>query len=351
MNKIDLKEFLPEELKQQFIHLNIPVYRTGQVLNWLYHKKVLNFSQMSNLPQNLRALLNEKFSITNLTQVKQLTAGDRTEKMVFSLLDGKLIETVFIPSIHRNTICLSTQVGCPLDCKFCATAKGGFERNLTTGEIIEQILQIESKHDRINNIVFMGMGEALLNYENVLKAVRIINHNQGLNIAARKITISTCGIVPAIYKLSNERLQIELSISLHAADNKLRTKLMPINKKYPLKELIKAGKIFSRRTKRIITFEYILIKGVNDSELLADKLIKLVKGFDCKVNLIAYNPVEKTRFKAPQAKTVENFSLILKMAGIKVFLRRPRGQDIQAGCGQLRSGQIKSTQYTLSRLN
>lgn len=340
MDKLNIKAFLPQKLKNKFADLGIEAYRASQVLNWLYKKKVNDFSAMTNLPAELKKILDKNFYINKLTLVKQLKSSDGTEKFLFSLADNKLIETVYIPTHERSTICLSTQVGCPLQCAFCASAQSGYERNLETDEIVNQIIFLEQNNYKINNVVFMGMGEPLLNYDNVLTALRIINDKDGLNIAARKITISTSGIIPAIKRLEREKLQFELSVSLHAPSDDLRTALMPINKKYPLKSLIAACVEYKKQTKRLITFEYILLNAINDTEEQAHKLVNLLKGFDCKVNILNFNPVQEAKFMTTTQQQADKFCAFLTRAKVKAFMRTPRGKDIEAACGQLRKRQI-----------
>ncbi|MBI2447340.1 MAG: 23S rRNA (adenine(2503)-C(2))-methyltransferase RlmN, partial [Candidatus Omnitrophica bacterium] len=256
-------------------------------------------------------------------------------------------ESVLIPhdirEHARNTVCLSTQVGCAYGCKFCASGKTGFVRDLTAGEIVEQLvwIQREIRPDRVNNIVFMGMGEPLANYDNVMKAVRIINSPSCAAIGSRKITISTCGLVPGIKRLPAENIQIELSVSLHAPDDRTRSLILPVNKKFPVAILISACREYVRKTNRQITFEYILISGVNDSTIQAEELGRLLKGLNCKLNLIPYNKIEGLDFKSPSAEAVSDFRTALFHAGVKSFIRQARGQDIAGACGQLRLRKMK----------
>jgi 23S rRNA (adenine2503-C2)-methyltransferase len=294
---------------------------------------------MTDLPLDLRRRLKEKFYILSFNVARRLKSKDKTEKFLLQLKDNNLIEAVTIPTEKRITGCISTQVGCKFACRFCASGLLGFKRNLTCGEMIEEVLWLKDKssHKKLTHLVFMGMGEPLDNYDNVVKAVRIINSDYGFNIGARRITISTCGIIPAIERLAHESLQIELSISLHAADDQTRSMLLPINKKYPIHELIQTCKDYTRRTKRQITFEYVLIKDINSDLQNALKLVTILKNLRlCKVNLIPANPVKEYNIEPPDRLGIFEFRNYLSRHSINVTLRRPRGQDIEAACGQLR---------------
>jgi 23S rRNA (adenine2503-C2)-methyltransferase len=294
---------------------------------------------MSDIPSSLRNKLKENFSLEELKIMRTaISKIDGTTKYLFQLPDKQTIETVLIPHPNRNTICVSTQVGCKFACKFCASGQIGFKRNLLTGEIIDQILCVKnSQHlKRINNLVFMGIGEPLDNYDNVIKAIRTINSPSGLNIGARKITISTSGIIPSIKKLADENIQIELSISLHSADNKTRTELMPVNKKYPLPDLIDILKYYQQKTNRQITFEYLLLKKINDSLSDIKKLADLTRLLDCKVNLISFNQTNNQNFIPTTKEETTDFQNKLREAKVKVTVRKSKGTDIEAGCGQLK---------------
>lgn len=336
MPKQDIKNFSLEELKQEMPRLKEPAYRAEQVFFWLYKKGVENFDAMVNLPKSLRDKLGETYYITTLKLAKHLKSFDGTEKFAFELFDGNFIETVLIYAKGRKTICLSTQVGCKYGCFFCATGIKTFVRNLTVSEIINQILflQFKFKHT-ITNYVFMGMGEPLDNYENLSKAILIMNHFRGLDIGARRITISTCGLIPGIEKLKNLKLQVNLSVSIHASNCRLRNELMPVNKKYPLEKLISACGDFIKKTGRMVTFEYILIKGKNDSFKNANELATLIKNLKAKVNLMPYSVVQCLPFRSPSKRDVEGFCNRLLKYGIKTTIRESKGNDIQAACGQL----------------
>jgi len=293
---------------------------------------------------SLRQLLKENFHISDLKLIKTSKSYDGTEKSLFALKDNNSIETVSIPAKDRITACISTQAGCKFACRFCASGQLGFKRNLTTAEIIEQALFLKqnTKKEKLTHIVFMGIGEPLDNYENVLKAIRIINSTYALGIGARRITISTCGIIPAIDRLSQEGLQIELSISLHAAIDKTRTQILPVNKKYPLKDLISSCKRYIDNTGRQITFEYVLIKGINSDLQNAQILSTILSGLELyKVNLIPCNPVKKYKLEPPNKLEALLFRDCLLKHGINVTIRRSRGEDIEAACGQLRLGYEK----------
>ncbi|MBU0468486.1 MAG: 23S rRNA (adenine(2503)-C(2))-methyltransferase RlmN [Candidatus Omnitrophica bacterium] len=317
-------------------------FRAGQIFKWIYEKGAQSFSVMQNLPQEFRNKLSEKFSFSLVKMTSQQVSEDGTIKLLFELNDGEHIETVIIPSSKRLTLCISTQAGCKYGCKFCASGIGGLKRNLSCGEIISQILYAKNiirsnKNSRdISHIVFMGVGEPLDNYDNLLKAIRIINSKEGLGIAARKITVSTCGLIDEIKRLSKEGLQIELSISLHGYDNESRNILMPVNRKYPFDELMEACRDYIKETNRQITFEYILIKDVTCSEKAIKSLKKAFKGLICKINLIPYNQVVEFQYAKPSKQEIQDFKKRLNDFGILATLRALRGGDISGACGQLR---------------
>lgn len=294
---------------------------------------------MADIPAALRSALKEKCHISRVTLLDQKRSRlDGTAKYLLKLEDANSIETVFLPEAKRNTICLSSQVGCKFACAFCASAPFGFVRNLTVSEILDEVLFVKREDPAapITNLVFMGIGEPFDNYDNVMKAIRILNDEAAFNIGARKITVSTCGIIPGIKKFEKEGLQIELSVSLHSADDAVRSRIVPINKRYPLKDLIAACREYTRTTNRVITFEYILIKGLNASREDAAKLAELLKGLKCKVNTIAYNLVKTKEYEAPGRDDIRAFMDSLKAKGVNAVHRKSRGEDISAGCGQLR---------------
>jgi len=335
----DIQELTLKELEEKLRSWGANAYHSQQIFSWIYKKGVSDFAQMSDLSQGLREQLSKAFHISGLEVFKKLTSKDRTRKLLFKLKDNNFIEAVIIPAKGRVTGCVSTQVGCKYACRFCASGLNGFKRNLSSAEIIDEVLQLkkESLPDKLTHLVFMGTGEPLDNYSAVLKAIKLINAPEALNIGARRMTISTSGVIPGIQKLAEEGLQIELSVSLHAADDGLRSKLMPINKKYPLKELIRACKEYTAKTNRQVTFEYILIKGLNSSLAEARDLSRLLAGWKlCKVNLIPSNSISELKIGPPDRKDILAFKDYLAKNRINVTLRKERGEDIQAACGQLR---------------
>jgi len=295
---------------------------------------------MTDLSKELRRKLAEIAYIDKLKLIKKQTSKiDQTEKFLFELSDGKKIETVLMREKERVTLCISTQAGCALNCIFCATGSMGLERNLSAGEIVDQIICAKEhlkEDEKITNLVIMGMGEPLLNYENTLKSIRMIQSELGLSLSAKRITLSTAGIVPRIYKLADEGLKIKLALSLNAPDDELRKKLMPITKKYPLSKVMETLKHYAKTNDTRITFEYVLIKDINDSKEQALELAKLVRGIPCKINLIPYNPVKNCPFEKPDEETLQKFRDILYPRAPAVTLRKSKGEDIQAACGQLK---------------
>lgn len=343
MDKTDIKSLSKSDLESILGRMGQPSYRARQIFRWLYKSGVKSFDEMTDLPADFRESLKTKFHITHLTMLDMKRSHlDRTTKYLFKLEDANTIETVFLPERSRNTICLSTQVGCKYACSFCASAPFGFVRNLTSAEIIDEVLFVRKKHPAvaITNLVFMGIGEGLDNYDNLMKAVRIFNDKDAFNIGARRITISTCGIIPGIEKLKEEGLQVELAVSLHSADDTIRSMLLPVNKKYPLKDLIKACKDYVDATNRIVTFEYVLIKDINSSKADAVRLVKLLKGLKCKVNTICYNQIKAKGYNPPSRADVKAFMEILRDSGINAINRKSKGEDIDAGCGQLRISKL-----------
>ncbi len=335
----DIRNLSFKELQDILQEWKYPPFHARQIFSWIYKRQVADFDEMTDLASALRKKLKENFSFSSLKLSRRLKSEDETEKFLFELNDGNFIEAVNIPAEGgRLTGCVSSQVGCKFSCRFCASGLLGFKRNLTVAEIIGQILYLKEAEEeqKLTHIVFMGIGEPLDNYDNVLKAIRIINSSQGLNIGARRITISTSGLIPGIERLSKEGLQIELSVSLHAAEDKTRSKIMPINKTYPLKDLISSCRDYIKKTNRQITFEYVMIKGLNSDLPSAANLSKILKGLICKINLIPANPVKELNMEPPNKLEALFFKNNLIKQGINVTLRRPRGDDILAACGQLR---------------
>lgn len=336
MEKKDIKNFTIEEFKKEISRFLIPSYRAGQLFSWIYKRGAGEFSEMSDIPLDLREKLGRKYYISRIQLKERLRSSDGTEKFLFELSDKNFIETVLIRSGERTTLCISTQAGCKYACVFCASGTKGFIRNLSPSEIVGQVLSAQKiTGERINNLVFMGMGEPMDNYDNVASAIMIINSHEGLGIGSRKITVSTCGIIPGIEKFSGLGLQANLSISLHAVDNKKRNALMPVNKKFPLEELIEACEKFVKETGRKITLEYVLISGKNDSISDADALSAIAKRLNAKVNLIPCSPIRGKSFSPPSQKEIKQFKDRLTGNKISVTVRESKGRDIKAACGQL----------------
>lgn len=336
---MNLKGLSHQELQDYLVSTGLPKFRANQIFAWMYQKKAYTWDEMTNLPKKLRSFFQgQGASLGNLALVSQIQADDGTIKYLFGLEDGETIESVYIPESQRHTVCLSTQVGCGMGCLFCATGQRGIVRNLTPAEIIDQPLGISRLTGaRINSLVVMGQGEPLINYDSLLKAVRIINDPQGMGIGARHITISTCGIIPGIYKLADEQLQVNLAISLHAADNQLRDHLMPINRKYPLGQLIEACRYYLALTNRRITFEYTLIDGINDRRVDLENLIQLLVGMLCHINLIPFNTIPNSKYRRSNENRILEFAAGLKQARIETTIRKERGSELAAACGQLQS--------------
>ncbi|HOQ31727.1 MAG TPA: 23S rRNA (adenine(2503)-C(2))-methyltransferase RlmN [Candidatus Hydrogenedens sp.] len=337
MEEILITRLFPEEISEQ---LGLEPFRGRQIFRWTHEKHVFDIQKMTDLSKDLRNALEKKalFCQTEIVHIQESTQSG-TKKVLFRLRDNQTIESVIIPHRRRVTFCLSTQVGCPLKCAFCATGKAGFKRNLNAGEIVEQALHLLSLIDlgnRTPNIVYMGMGEPFWNYDELVRSIKLIMHPLGVNIGARKITVSTAGDIKGIVKFADENWQVRLSISLHAANDTLRSRLVPLNRKYPLDKLAEALHQYQQKTDRMITFEYVLLSGVNDSLKHAQELFDYAKQFKCTVNLIPWNPVSDIPFSPPAQETCNSFLEFLTQNGLNATLRQERGQDIQAACGQLR---------------
>lgn len=334
-----------EELENYFESIGDKKFRAVQILEWLYRKKVTSFDEMTNLSKLAIQTLKDNFIIEGLNLKTKFVSSDGTIKFLFELNDGNLIETVLMRHNYGNSVCVTSQVGCNMGCSFCASGELGKVRNLTLAEMALQVLYVDNylnvENQRVSNIVVMGIGEPFDNYETLLKFLTIVNYPKGLEIGARHITVSTCGIVPKIYEFAEFPLQINLAVSLHAPTNELRSKMMKINKVYKIEELIEALKYYLDKTNRRITFEYILIKGVNDRDQDALDLIKLVKNVNCYVNLIPYNEVITNPYKASSHERCEEFFEILRKHGVNATLRMEHGNDVAAACGQLRAQAIK----------
>jgi 23S rRNA (adenine2503-C2)-methyltransferase len=347
---------LESDLREVLAAWGEPAYRAGQILSWLYEQKVGSWEAMTNLPRALRLKLAEEFTLHSPALVRKQGSRDTTEKFLWRLPDGALIESVLIPAnpalygeaSDRHTLCVSTQVGCAYGCRFCASGLDGWKRNLLPHEIVDQWLGIERWHrdslkeppqleERlVSNLVIMGMGEPLANYENLLQSLRILNAPWGGGIGARKITVSTSGLAPQIRRLADEPLQLRLAISLHGATDPVRERIMPVNRKYPLQELTAACEYYQEKKGRMITFEYILIAGVNDGLDQTHPLAALARKLNAKVNLIPYNQVEGLSWVRPELEAQERFLAALEKGGVTATLRREKGHDIDAACGQLR---------------
>lgn len=333
----NIKDYDLNELKEELINIGEKPFRAEQIFKWLYQEKVKSFDDMTNLSLELREKLKKNYSICNFNILRKQESKDGTVKYLFDVLDGNAIETVLMSYHHGYSICVSSQIGCKMGCKFCASTGIKFIRNLSSGEIVEQILAVEQDTGyRISNVVLMGIGEPLDNYDNVVNAIHIINNPKGINIGARHISLSTSGLVPRIYKLAEENIQCTLSISLHATNNEKRSSMMPVNDAYPIEELIKACKDYIEKTHRRISFEYALAKDNNDNIEDAKELVKLLKGMICHVNLIPINKIENGKFDKSSNENIIKFRDYLNEHGIVATIRRELGSDIDAACGQLR---------------
>lgn len=333
----NIKDYTLEELKEQLTKMGEKTFRAEQIFSWLYKEKVVSFDEMTNLSLALREKLKENYEITCFKTIKCLKSKDGTKKFLFDILDGNMIETVLMQYHHGYSLCVSSQVGCKMGCEFCASTGIAFIRNLTAGEIVEQILAVERQENiTISNVVFMGIGEPFDNYDNVVKAIHLLNHPKGLNIGARHISVSTSGLVPYIYRLADEKMQCTLSISLHATTNEKRSSMMPVNKAYPIEELMKACEYYIEKTNKRISFEYALAKDNNDNIEDAKRLVKLLHGMLCHVNLIPINKIEHGSYTKSSNENIIRFRDYLNAHGIVATIRRELGSDIEAACGQLR---------------
>ena len=338
----NIKDYNLEELKKELQTINEKPFRAEQIFKWLYQEKVKSFDEMTNLSLDLREKLKQNYTICNYNILKKQESKDGTIKYLFDVLDGNAIETVLMSYHHGYSICVSSQIGCKMGCKFCASTGINFIRSLTSGEIVEQIIAVEQDQNiRISNVVFMGIGEPLDNYDNVVNAIHIINNPKGLNIGARHISVSTSGLVPKIYQLADENIQCTLSISLHATNNEKRSAMMPVNNAYPIEELIQACKDYIAKTNRRISFEYALAKDNNDNLDDAKELVKLLKGMLCHVNLIPINKIENGQYSKSTNENIMRFRDYLNDHGIVATIRRELGSDIDAACGQLRRKNLK----------
>ena len=338
----NIKDYDLEQLKQELTNIGEKPFRAEQIFKWLYVEKVHSFDEMTNLSLELREKLKQNYDMCNYSIVRKLESKDGTKKYLFGLSDGNAIESVLMQYHFGKTVCVSSQIGCKMGCKFCASTGIAFIRSLTSGEIVEQIIAIEQDiGEKISNVVFMGIGEPFDNYDNVMNAIKILNNQKGFNIGARHISISTSGIVPKIYQFADENVQCTLSISLHRANNETRSSMMPVNNAYNIQELIKACKYYISKSNKRISFEYALAKDNNDNQKAADELVELLHGMLCHVNLIPINKIENGKYIKSSNENIIKFRDYLNSKGITATIRRELGSDIDAACGQLRRKNLK----------
>jgi len=333
----DLKGLSSAEIERWAVNQGLPAYRGRQIRHWIFRRLAQSFGDMTDLPKKLRSTLEQTVDLQCLEITDILVSRDGTEKYIFKLKDGHLIESVLIPERDHLTLCISSQAGCAMGCKFCLTGSRGLIRNLEASEIVDQVIQVRSRvsnPNRLTNIVLMGMGEPLANYSNVLKALQNLISPDGMNFSHRKVTLSTSGLVPQMRKLGQD-ITVNLAVSLNAANDKTRSFLMPINKRYPLSELMDACRDFPLPSRRMITFEYIMMDGINDSEEDAENLVKLLQGIRAKVNLIPFNKHENSQFQPSSAERISRFQKLLIEKHITAIIRKSKGPDIMAACGQL----------------
>jgi 23S rRNA (adenine2503-C2)-methyltransferase len=339
--KINIKSLNREELLTRLVDQGLKKFRADQIFSWIYTHHARSFDEMTNIAKLERARLASSFYIPVPKIIRMETSLDGTRKFLFALVDSHTVESVLIPDEDRQTLCISSQVGCQQACRFCLTGSGGFTRDLKAYEIVDQVLEVSRilKEDRtrgITNIVLMGMGEPLANFDEVVKAIKLITSTTGLGFSPRRVTVSTDGLVPEIGKLGRAGVKVNLAVSLNATTDEVRDRIMPVNKRYPIKDLLAACKRFPLESRRRITFEYVLLQGVNDSPEDAHRLTKLLRGIKCKVNLIPFNPFPGSEFKRPEDATVRRFQKLLLDANYTAPVRESRGRDISAACGQLR---------------
>ena len=345
--KPNIKDLSLKEFEAQLVERKEPSYRAKQIWQWLFQKRAVSFAEMTNLSASLRARLADDFTISRLTILRQAVSKDGTRKFLFGLSDGHSIESVLIPETKRLTLCVSTQAGCGFGCAFCATAVLGLKRNLRASEILDQILEASRSlgdGQRITHVVLMGMGEPLANYAQTVKALEVMTDTSwGIGVSPRRITLSTVGLVPQIQRLMAET-KVNLAISLHAPSDEIRGQLMPVNRKYSLQQLMECCRSLPIPRRKRVTFEYVLLRGVNDSEEHAQALCQLLQGIRCKVNVIPFNPHPGTFYRRPGDAEVEKFQQVLHTHGLQINIRRPRGDDIQAACGQLQGEELQHRQ-------
>lgn len=345
MEQIDIKSLTKEELICEIEKLGEKKFRATQMYEWMHKKLVRSFDEMTNLSKDFREKCKENFCFVSLNPVQvQESAFDGTKKYLFELYDGNVVESVFMRYKHGNSVCISSQVGCRMGCRFCASTLDGLERNLTASEMLDQIYAIEGlTGERVSNVVVMGTGEPMDNYDNLLRFLRMLTNEDGLHISMRNITVSTCGIVPNMRRLADEKLQITLALSLHATTDEKRKKLMPIANRYSIAELMDACQYYFSQTGRRITFEYSMVAGVNDTNEDLEELIALAKPLNCHINLIPVNPIKERDFVQPDMKYVQNFKNKLEKNRVNATIRREMGRDIDGACGQLRRKHVEKT--------
>ena len=335
--KIDIKSKTIEELKELLSEWGEKPFRAAQIFGWLHEKRVSSYEEMTNISKALRERMEEECELTAVKEIDRLESTDGTKKFLFELSDGQAIESVLMKYHHGNSVCISSQAGCRMGCRFCASTLGGLIRNLTASEMLEQIYEIERiTGENISNVVVMGTGEPMDNYDNLVRFVRILSAKEGKNISVRNITVSTCGIVEGMKRLAEENLPLTLALSLHAPNDEVRKQLMPVANKYKLEDVLAACDYYYEKTSRRITFEYSLVEGVNDSVECAKELSQMLKGKNCHVNLIPVNPIKERDFKKSRNAAIQNFKNTLEKNRINVTIRREMGSDINAACGQLR---------------
>lgn len=341
----DIKSMTLEELQELMVSMGEKKFRAKQIYGWLHQHLAVSYDEMANLPKSLKEKL-EPYPVTALETIDvQISKIDGARKYLFRLSDGNMIESVLMKYRHGNSVCISSQAGCRMGCRFCASTIGGLARNLLPSEMLDQIYRIQSSTgERISNVVVMGSGEPLDNYDNLLRFIHLLTAEGGLHLSQRNLTVSTCGIVPRMYQLADEKLQMTLAVSLHASNDEKRQELMPIAKKYSIKELLKACRYYFEKTGRRITFEYSLVAGVNDRKEDALELAGILKGMNCHVNLIPVNPVRERSFVRSGREAVENFKINLEKCGINGTIRREMGSDIDGACGQLRKRYMEKTE-------
>ena len=337
---VEIKSLTLDQLQDKIKEMGLPAFRAKQIFQWLHQKRVSSFEEMTNLPADLRQRLGQGFTITNLeVDTRLVSAIDGTVKYLFRLPDGNAVESVLMKYKHGNSLCISTQVGCRMGCKFCASTLGGLVRNLTAAEMLEEVYTAEADSGcKVDSLVLMGIGEPLDNYENVMTFLELLSCPEGKNLSLRHVSLSTCGLVDKIDQLAEKKLGLTLSISLHACDNPTRSGIMPVNNRYNIYELLESCRRYFAATGRRVSFEYALISGVNDTPQQADQLAELLRGMNCHVNLIPVNSVQERGFKRGNRKSIEDFCNRLCKRGINATVRRELGSDINAACGQLRRG-------------